>query len=73
MSAYRLQAQVDVPPDTLWELIGNVERHPEWSPRVIDVHCEGLDQGCSYRQVFKSPMGVVETDVPTAANETVGA
>jgi len=63
MSACRLQAQVDFPPEVLWELIGNVERHPEWWPRVINVHCEGLEQGCSYRQVFKSPMGVVETDV----------
>src|SRR3954468_8728606 len=63
ISACRIQAQVGVPPDTLWELIGNVERHPEWWPRVINVHCEGLEQGCSYRQVFKSPMGVVETDV----------
>jgi uncharacterized protein YndB with AHSA1/START domain len=63
MSYCRLQAQVDVPPDALWDLVGNVERHPEWWPRVIDVHCEGLEEGCSYRQVFKSPMGVVETDV----------
>ena len=63
MSACRLQAQVDVPPDALWELLGNVERHPEWWPRVVGVHCEGLEEGCSYRQVFKSPMGVVETDV----------
>jgi hypothetical protein len=63
MSACRVQAQVDVPPETLWELIGNVERHPEWWPRVVGVQCEGLEQGCSYRQVFKSPMGVVETDV----------
>ena len=63
MSACRLQAQVDVAPEALWELIGNVERHPEWWPRVVGVHCEGLEEGCSYRQVFKSPMGVVETDV----------
>ena len=63
MSFCRLQAQVDVPPDALWELVGNVERHPEWWPRVINVHCEGLEQGCSYRQVFKSPAGVIETDV----------
>jgi hypothetical protein len=63
MSCCRLQAQVDVPPETLWELVGNVERHPEWWPRVINVHCEGLEEGCSYRQVFKSPMGVIETDV----------
>jgi Polyketide cyclase / dehydrase and lipid transport len=63
MSSYRLQAQVDVPPETLWELVGNVERHPEWWPRVVGVHCEGLKEGCSYRQVLKSPIGVVETDV----------
>ena len=63
MSFSRLQAQVDVPPSILWELVGNVERHPEWWPRVLSVHCEGLEQGCSYRQVLKSPMGVVETDV----------
>ena len=63
MSHWRLQAQVDVPPETVWELVGNVDRHPEWWPRVIDVHCDGIEQGCSSRQVFKSPMGVVETDV----------
>lgn len=63
MSSYRLQAQVDVPPQAIWELVGNVERHPEWWPRVIGVHCDGLEEGCSYRQVFKSPMGTIETDV----------
>ena len=52
-----------MPRETLWELLGNVERHPEWWPRVVGVHCEGLEEGCSYRQVFKSPIGVVETDV----------
>src|SRR4051795_1092942 len=61
MSCCRLQAQVDVPPETLWELVGDVDRHPEWWPRVLDVQCEGLEQGCSYRQVFQSPMGVVTT------------
>lgn len=40
-----------------------MERHPEWWPRVVGVHCEGLEEGCSYRQVLKSPMGVIETDV----------
>ena len=63
MSCHREQAQIDVPPPVLWELVGNVERHPEWWPRVVDVHCDGLEEGCTYRQVFKSPMGVIETDV----------
>jgi Polyketide cyclase / dehydrase and lipid transport len=63
MSSYRQQARLDVPPAAVWELVGDVERHKEWWPRVVDVHCDGLEEGCSYRQVFKSPMGVVETDV----------
>jgi hypothetical protein len=63
MSSYRQQAQIDVPPVKLWELVGDVEQHPKWWPRVIDVHCDGLEEGCSYRQVYKSPMGVVETEI----------
>jgi hypothetical protein len=63
MSCYRQQAQLDVPLVAVWELVGNVERHAEWWPRVIDVHCDGLEEGCSYRQVFKSPIGVIETEV----------
>jgi hypothetical protein len=51
MSCYRQLAQLDVP------------RHPEWWPRVVGVQCDGLEQGCRYRQVYKSPMGVIETDV----------
>jgi hypothetical protein len=63
MSSYRRQAQLDVPASAVWELVGNVERHPEWWPRVIDVHCDGLEEGCRYRQVYRSPVGVIETDV----------
>jgi hypothetical protein len=63
MSSYRQQAQIDVPLPSVWELVGNIQRHPEWWPRVIDVHCDGLEEGCSYRQVYKSPMGVIETEV----------
>jgi Polyketide cyclase / dehydrase and lipid transport len=63
MSFYRQQAQLDAPGAAVWELVGNVERHPEWWPRIVDVQCHGLDEGCLYRQVYKSPIGVIETDV----------
>jgi len=63
MSFYRQQAQLDAPAAAVWELVGNVERHPEWWPRIVDVQCDGLDEGCMYRQVYKSPIGVIETDV----------
>ncbi len=63
MSCYRQLAQLDVPPATVWELVGNVDRHPDWWPRVVGVQCDGLEAGCCYRQVYRSPMGVIETDV----------
>ena len=63
MSLFRQQAWIDAPTQTIWELVGDPNRHSEWWPRVIDVHCEGLEQGCTYRQVYRSPAGVIETDV----------
>jgi hypothetical protein len=63
MSCYRQQAHIDAPLQAMWELVSNVERHAEWWPRVVEVHCDGLEQGCSYRQVLRSPMGVIQTDV----------
>ena len=59
----RQQALIDVPVETLWELVGDVRRHPEWWPLVVDVKCEGVDQGCTFRQVTKTPKGRIETDV----------
>ena len=63
MSLYRQQAMIEAPPEVVWELLGNPNRHPEWWPRVVEVQCEGLEEGCTYRQVTKSPMGKVETDI----------
>jgi hypothetical protein len=59
----RQQALIEVPVETLWELVGDVRRHPEWWPRVLDVKCEGIEQGCTFRQVTKTPMGRIETDM----------
>jgi Polyketide cyclase / dehydrase and lipid transport len=61
MSCYRRQALIDVPVETVWDLLGDVNRHPEWWPRVEDVRCEGLEEGCEYRQVTKSPLGASMT------------
>ena len=59
----RQQALIEVPVETLWELVGDVRRHPEWWPRIIDVQCEELEQGCTFRQVTKAAVGKVETDI----------
>jgi uncharacterized protein YndB with AHSA1/START domain len=54
---------VDAPVERLWELIGDVNRHPEWWPRVEDVQCDVLESGCTYRQVTKTPGKTVETTI----------
>ena len=52
---------VDAPVERVWELIGDVNRHPEWWPRVEEVDCDLLEEGSTYRQVTRRPHKTVET------------
>ena len=61
MSACRRQAHIDAPVQVIWELVSNPNRHPEWIPRVVEVECAEIGQGCTYRRVFKTPVGSDET------------
>lgn len=63
MSDCRRQALIDAPVEAVWKLVRDVNRHPEWWPRVVEVECEGLEEGCTYRQVTESPFGYQELDV----------
>jgi uncharacterized protein YndB with AHSA1/START domain len=60
MSLCRQQGFIEAPVATVWDLISDVERHPEWWPRVVEVECEGLEEGCTYRQVEQTPFGKEE-------------
>ena len=57
MSLCRQQGFIEAPVAVVWDLISDVERHPEWWPRVIEVQCDGLDEGCTYRQLTQTPIG----------------
>jgi uncharacterized protein YndB with AHSA1/START domain len=57
MSEARQQAYIEAPVEVVWDLLADVDRHPEWWPRVLSVECEGLEPGCTYREVFQTPMG----------------
>jgi hypothetical protein len=63
VSQVRRQAQIDAPVERIWELVGDPNRHPEWLPRVVEVECEGIEQGCTYRQVAKGPVGEDEETI----------
>lgn len=63
MASHRQQAFLDVPVSAVWELLGDPRRHPEWWPKVIEVQCEGLEEGCTIREVTQTPTGTIETDV----------
>jgi uncharacterized protein YndB with AHSA1/START domain len=58
VSEARQQAYIDAPIGVVWELLENVDRHPEWWPRVLEVECdEDFEPGCTYREVLKGPVG----------------
>ena len=63
MSMTRQQGFVDAPIEVVWELISDVERHPEWWPRVIEVECEAFEEGCTYRQLTRTPFGRDEMEL----------
>jgi uncharacterized protein YndB with AHSA1/START domain len=47
------QAYIEASPETVWELVGDPNRHPEWWPDVLEVQCTDLREGCRYRGVVK--------------------
>jgi uncharacterized protein YndB with AHSA1/START domain len=48
-------------PETVWDLVGDPRRHPEWWPRVVEVRGERFDEGSNYAQVSRTPTGRIET------------
>ena len=63
MSLCRRQGYINAPLDLVWNLVADIEHHPEWWPRVIEVHCDGLEEGCTYRQLTQTPLGKDEMNL----------
>jgi hypothetical protein len=61
MSSVHRQALIDAPLESIWELVGNPARHPEWWPRVIEVKGERFEGGDEYAQITKSGTRRIET------------
>jgi hypothetical protein len=57
----RHQALVPAAARTVWELVGQPDRHPEWWPEVIEVQGERFGRGCEYCHVAREGEGTSET------------
>ena len=57
------QVHIDAPVDTVWDLVGNPNRHPDWWPEILDVECAALHEGCRYRGVVKGIIGNEEHEL----------
>jgi uncharacterized protein YndB with AHSA1/START domain len=60
LSRCRQQTFIDAPREVVWQLIADVEHHPDWWPDVIEVDSAEIAEGCEYREVMKVPMGKAE-------------
>jgi hypothetical protein len=69
VSVARRQAQIDATVATVWSLLGDPNRYPEWWPRIVEVECEGIEQGCTYKHVARGPVGTAQESVLIEALE----
>jgi uncharacterized protein YndB with AHSA1/START domain len=52
-----LQTHIDAPVDSVWTLLGDPNRHPQWWPKMVEVECADLAEGCRYRGVVAGLFG----------------
>ena len=53
MSKVHEQALLDAPVPTVWELVSNPRRYPEWFPRVLEIEGERFEEGAAFVQVAR--------------------
>lgn len=63
MFSSRQQAMIEAPVEAVWELLGDPNRHPEWRPRVLEVECADIGEGCKMRRVDKGPLGLEDHEM----------
>ncbi len=62
MSSWRQQALIEAPVEEVWDLVGDPNRYPEWAADVVSVTgLATIDEGSTYQQVSKTPLGKAET------------
>ena len=57
------QSYIQASPLTVWELVGDPNRHPNWWPEMLETDCADLEKGCRYRGVVKGFFGEDEHEM----------
>ena len=57
MSLVKQEAFLNAPVERIWELISDIDHHPEWWPRMVETEAGDHEVGSSYRQVMEHPHG----------------
>jgi|GEM_PF-1493935 len=60
VSEVRQQGLIGAPRERVWDVIADVDAHAEWWPDAIEVECDEIGEGCTYREVIKVPLGTAE-------------
>ena len=62
MSSWRSQALIEAPLESVWELVGDPNRYPEWAGTVVSITgLAAIAPGQTYRQRTRTPDGEMET------------
>ena len=62
MSSARRQALIEAPIETVWRLVGDPARYPEWAGGVLEVTgLASIEPGATFRQKTQSPFGKADT------------
>jgi uncharacterized protein YndB with AHSA1/START domain len=56
MSEVHEQALLEAPVATVWELVGDPRRYPEWLPRVFEIQGERFEEEAEFVQVSRQPL-----------------
>ena len=56
MSVVHEHVLLDAPSSTVWELVGDPRRYPEWLPRVFEIQGERFEERAEFVQVSKQPL-----------------
>ena len=56
MSEVSEQVLIDAPISTVWALVGDPSRYPDWLPRVLEVQGDRFEQGVDFVQISQQPL-----------------